>query len=168
MRPCSIREDFSAKLDALDHVRSLKMLVKLVLHLSTERDILEHLSHFVNLIGTTLYLELLKEKFFVLPRDRCFVEKTLTKLFWELFEERVTSVEAAEEIDDGVKSLVHLEVWDTFETCTELFVSILSNINRSELLCVHEFLESIITGLLEDHSIAEAIFDKLINFPFEV
>ena len=77
-------------------------------------------------------------------------------------------MEAAEEIDDGVKSLVHLEVRDTFETCTELFVSILSNINRSELLCVHEFLESIITGLLEDHSIAEAIFDKLINFPLEV
>ena len=81
LRPCSIREDLSAKLDALDHVGSLKMLVKLILHLSAERDILEHLSHFVNLIGTTLNLELLKEKFFVLPRDRCFVEKTLTKLF---------------------------------------------------------------------------------------
>ena len=46
-----------------------KMAGELALLLSAECDILEHVRHLVDLVGTALDFELLNEAFFVLPRD---------------------------------------------------------------------------------------------------
>lgn len=62
-------------------------------------------------------------------------------------------MQAAEKINDRIEPLVHLEITDALQTCPELFVSILRDINRCELLLIHKLLEAIITRFLEHHLI---------------
>ena len=50
-------------------------------------------------------------------------------------------MEAAEEIDDGIEPLVHFEIGDTLKALPELFVRVLRDVDRSELLLVHKLLE---------------------------
>ena len=50
-------------------------------------------------------------------------------------------MEAAEEIDNGIEPLVHFEIRYTLKALPELFVRVLRDVDRSELLLVHKLLE---------------------------
>ena len=101
----------------------------------------EHLSHLINLICTTFNFELLNEILLVLPRDRGLVEEARAQLLRVLLEEGVPAVQAAEQIDDGIKPLVHFVVGDALQPLPELFISVLRDIDGRELLLVHKLLE---------------------------
>lgn len=62
-------------------------------------------------------------------------------------------METAEQIDDRVETFIHFKVGLAFKTLAEFLVSILSNINRSELLLIHKLLKCVVTCFLEDHSV---------------
>ncbi len=47
-------------------------------------------------------------------------------------------------------------------------ISVLCNVDRSELLLVHKLLEGIITGFLEHHLVGETVADELIDFSLEL
>lgn len=60
-------------------------------------------------------------------------------------------MQAAKQIDDRIKPLIHFKITDAFQTCPEFLISILRDIHGCELLLIHKLLEAIITRFLEHH-----------------
>jgi|LauGreDrversion4_2_1035121.scaffolds.fasta_scaffold83025_4 hypothetical protein len=61
----------------------------------------------------------------------------------------ISSMEAAEQANYGIKAEVDLNVGDTLETLSQLIVTVGSHIVRGHILLVHEILEGYIAVLLE-------------------
>ena len=99
-------------------------------------------------------------------RNRGLVEEARTQLLRVLLEEGVPAVQAAEQIDNGIKPLVHFVVGDALQPLPERFISVLRDINRRELLLVHKVLELVVTGFLEVLLVLKAVADELIHICF--
>jgi hypothetical protein len=81
-----------------------------------------------------------------------------------LLNEHISTMEAAEQPDDGIESVVGLRLTDSFQSSTELVIAISSDIVSSELALVHEVLEGHISVLLESDVILETLLNHLIHF----
>ena len=114
---------------------------ELALHGLAQLDVLEHLCHLVYLVGTALDLELLNKLFLVVPRYGRLVEQSIAQLLRELLQEGVTTVQTAEQVDDGVEAFLDVVIRNAFKASAEFVVRVLSDVNRRELLLVHEVLE---------------------------
>ena len=76
MWPRTVGEDFAAEFNTCVLVRTSEVIDPLGLRFSAQRDVLEHLSHLVHLVGAALHLEFLNEKLLVFPREGCLIEQT--------------------------------------------------------------------------------------------
>ena len=144
------------------------MVCELRLHLTRQSDVLKHLGHFLDLVCAALHLQLLNHDLLVLPRDRRFVEKAGGKLFGILLQEDISPVQAAEQANYCVKSLIHDIVLNAFESGSKLLVGILGDVDGRKLLLVHKLLERVVPRLLKHHLVSERELHQLVDFCLEV
>ena len=86
------------------------MLDKLLCYCFTKLDVLEHLSHLVYLVGTAFNFELLNKFFLVVPRNGSLVQQSRSKLLLVCLQESVSAVQAAEQVNNGIKSPLNVIV----------------------------------------------------------
>lgn len=111
LRPGAISENLSVKFNPFQiAARRLNVGQKFVLHFTRQLHVLKHLFHHVDLVRTALYLQFLDKDLLVLLGDGSLVEEAGAEFLGILLDEDIASMQAAEEIDDGIESLVHVQV----------------------------------------------------------
>ena len=76
-------------------------------------------------------------------------------------------MQATEDSDDGIQSLLDFIILDGFKSFLELVISVQGDIVRCLIAFIHEVLKCHISSLLEPHVISECLRDDAINLSFE-
>ena len=109
--PMPTGQNLSLKLDLSHHFGAIMLSVSIVLHgLLTLHNILKHCLDLVDRIVPTFYLELLDHELLCFIGDTGLVQKSLSEQTGEPSNEYITTMEAAEQPDDGIQSLLNFVI----------------------------------------------------------
>jgi hypothetical protein len=166
-------EDLSLELHVLDKGSKVsgpgcQLLLVVLDDLLRLKHILEHGFNLVDSVVAALNLQLVDHQLLCLARHRGLVQQPLSQKVGKRRDEEITTVEAAEETDDGIQPLVYLVICELLETFSEFIVAIEGNVVRSLRTVIHKVLKAEISGFLEPHIIIESFLDKVVDSALEL
>lgn len=162
-RPVTCGEHFRLELNSAKRSSGI-FSFEFILHNLAVLHIFKHGGHVINNVQTALDFEFLQHQLLGFLTDGGLIEQTFGQIFRVSFDKDISTVKAAEEAHNSLKSLVNLLVTHLFKTFTHLHVRVVSHKLGSVLAGIHESLESCVTTLLELHIVGERIINKIVHF----
>lgn len=130
-------------------------------------DIFEHSFNLIDSIMAAFDLKFLDHELFSFVGDTCLVQESLCKQVGEACDEDISTVEAAKQSDNGIKSFLDFVITKRFQAFLKFVVGVECDEMRCLIALVHEVLKSHVSCLLELHIILKCAFNDLVDLSFE-
>ena len=144
------------------------MVSELDLKIFAQLHVLKHLCHLIYLVKTAFHFQLLEHDLLSFHGKQRLIEESLGEMLHVCFHESVTSVQAAEESDYSIESLLSLFICYSLEARCQFLVGINCEIKWRLTALIHEVLERRVTTLLELHAVVETLLKHGVHLGLQV